>query len=49
MVNTSLLLLVQNNLQDLASIFLGAETLANNLDGEDEVVKDSIVNGGQSS
>jgi hypothetical protein len=48
-INTSLLLLIQHNLQDLASILLGTETLTNNFDGVYEVVKDGIVNGGQSS
>jgi hypothetical protein len=48
-VNTSLLLLIENNLQDLAAIFLGAETLADDLDGVDEVGEDGVVNGGQCS
>lgn len=48
-INTSLLLLIQDNLQDLGAIFLGTETLANDLDGEDEVGQDSIVDGGQCS
>lgn len=48
-VNTSLLLLVEDNLQDLAAILLGAETLANNLDWVDQVGEDSVVNGGESS
>lgn len=43
MVNPSLLLLIKNNLQDLAAIFLSAETLANNLDGIDEIGEDGIV------
>lgn len=42
-VNTSLLLLIENNLQDLATVFLGAETLADNLNGVDEIVEDGIV------
>jgi hypothetical protein len=48
-VNTSLLLLVKNNLQGLASILLGAETLANNLDWVDKVAEDSVVNSGECS
>jgi len=48
-VNTSLLLLIENDLQDLAAIFLGAKTLANNFDGIDEIGKDSIVNCGECS
>jgi hypothetical protein len=42
-VNTSLLLLIKNDLQDLAAIFLGAETLADDLDGVDEVGEDGVV------
>lgn len=48
-INTSLLLLIENNLQDLAAIFLGAETLADDLDGEDEVGEDGVMNSGQCS
>jgi hypothetical protein len=48
-VNTSLLLLIEDNLQDLAAIFLGAETLAHDLDGVDEVSEDGVVHGGQCS
>jgi len=44
-INTSLLLLIQDNLQDLAAIFLGAETLADNFDGENEIGKDGVVDG----
>jgi hypothetical protein len=44
-VNTSLFLLVKNNFQGLASILLGAETLANNLDWVDEVAEDGVVDG----
>ena len=49
MVNSVLLLLVKNNLQCLATIFLGAETLANNLNWVDEVGEDGVVNGGECS
>ena len=48
-VNTTLLLLIENNLQDLAAIFLGAETLADDLDGEDEVSENGVVDGGECS
>lgn len=48
-VNTSLLLLIEDNLQDLAAIFLGAETLADDLDGVHEVGEDGVVDGGQGS
>tara|TARA_R110002060_G_scaffold23406_8_gene31687 strand:+ start:1094 stop:1753 length:660 start_codon:yes stop_codon:yes gene_type:complete len=48
-INTSLLLLIEDDLQDLAAIFLGAETLADDLDGVDEVGEDGVVNGGECS
>lgn len=48
-VNTSLLLLIENNLQNLGAIFLCAETLANDLNGIDEVGKDGVVDGGECS
>lgn len=48
-VNTTALLLVQDNLKQLAAVLLGAETLADNLDGVDEVVKDGVVDGSQGS
>ena len=48
-VHTSLLLLIEDNLQCLAAIFLGAETLADDLDGVDEVGEDGVVNGGECS
>ncbi len=49
MINATLLLLIENNLQDLAAIFLGAETLADDLNGEDEVGEDGVVDGCQCS
>jgi hypothetical protein len=48
-VNSSLLLFIKNNLQCLAAIFLGAETLANNLNGEHEIGEDGVVDGGKCS
>jgi hypothetical protein len=48
-VNTSLLLLIQDDLQDLAAIFLGAETFADDLNGEDEIGEDGIVHSGECS
>lgn len=48
-VHTSLLLLIEDDLQDLAAIFLGAETLADDLDGEHEVGEDGVVDGGEGS
>lgn len=49
MVNTTLLLLVQNNLQGLAAVLLGADALADDLDGVDQVGQDGVVDGGQSA
>lgn len=49
MVNTTLLLLVQDNLQGLGAILLGASALANDLDGVDEVGQDGLVDSGQSA
>lgn len=46
-VNASFLLLVEDDLQKLATIFLGADALAGNLDGVDEVGEDSIMDGGE--
>lgn len=48
-VHTTTLLLVQNHLQDLASVLLGAESLSDNLDRVDNVGEDGIVDSGQSS
>lgn len=46
-VDTSLLLLVKDDLEDLGAVLLGAETLANDLDWEDEVGEDGVVHSGQ--
>lgn len=48
-VDTALLLLIQNNLQGLAAVLLGADALADDLDGVDEVGKDGVVDSGQSA
>lgn len=48
-VDTAALLLVQDNLQGLAAILLGADALADDLDGVDEVAEDGVVDGGQSA
>jgi hypothetical protein len=48
-INTTLLLLIENNLEDLGAIFLGAETLADNLNGVDEVAEDSVMDSGECS
>lgn len=49
MINTSLLLLIEDNLQDLATVLLGAETLANDLDWVNQIGQDSIVDGSECS
>lgn len=46
-VNTTTLLLIQDNLQGLAAILLGTDALADDLDGVDEVAEDGVVDGGQ--
>jgi hypothetical protein len=48
-INSSLLLLIENNLQNLATVLLGSETLANNLNGVDEIGKDGVVDCGECS
>jgi hypothetical protein len=48
-INTSLLLLIENNLQDLGAIFLCTEALADDLDGVHEVGQDGIVHSGEGS
>lgn len=48
-VDTTTLLLVEDDLEELAAILLGADALADNLDGVDEVGEDGIVDGGQGS
>jgi len=48
-IHTTTLLLVQHNLQDFASILLGPQSLAHNLDRVDHVSEDSVVHGGQGS
>lgn len=48
-VNTTTLLLVEDDLEGLGVVLLGAEALADNLDGVDEVGKDGVVDGSQSA
>lgn len=48
-VDTNALLLVKDNLEQLAAVLLGTDTLANNLDGEAEISQDSIVDSSQSA
>ena len=49
MVDAAALLLVQHNLDGFAAVLLGADTLANDLDGVDEVGQDGVVDGSQST
>ena len=49
MINASLLLLIENDLQQLGAIFLGAETLADNLNRVHEIRENGVVDGGQCS
>lgn len=49
MVNTTLLLLVQDNLEGLGAVLLGANALADDLNGVDQVSEDVVVDGGQSA
>lgn len=46
-VNTTLLLLVQDNLEGLGAVLLGANALADDLNGVDQVSEDVVVDGGQ--
>lgn len=48
-VDTATLLLIEDNLQQLAVVLLGAQTLADDFDGVDEVGEDGVVDGSQSS
>ena len=48
-IHTTALLLIQDDLQHLAAIFLGASSLADDLNGVDDVSEDGVVNGGQSA
>lgn len=48
-VNTATLLLVKDDLEGLGAVLLGAETLADDLDGVDEVGQDGIVDSSQSA
>ncbi len=46
-VDAATLLLVQDDLESLGAVLLGAETLADNLDGVDEVGQDGVVHGSE--
>ena len=48
-VDAAALLLVEDDLQQLAVVLLGPQALADDLDGVDEVTEDGIVNSSQSS
>lgn len=48
-VDTDTLLLVEDDLQELAAILLGADALADNLDGEAEIGQDGVVDSSQST
>lgn len=47
-VNTTTLFLVEDDLEGLGAVLLGAETLADDLDGVDEVSQDGIVDSSES-
>lgn len=46
-VNTDALLLVKKDLEQLAAVLLGADTLADDLDREAQIGQDGVVDGGQ--
>ena len=48
-VDAATLLLVEHNLELLAAVLLGAETLADNLNGVDEIGEDRVVDRGEGS
>jgi hypothetical protein len=48
-VNATTLLLVKDDLEELAAVLLGAETLADDLNGVGEILQDGVVDGGQSA
>lgn len=48
-INTTSLLLIQNDLKNLATILLGTDALTDDLNREDEVGQDSVVHGSQCS
>ena len=48
-VNAATLLLVEDDLEGLGAVLLGAEALADNLDGVDEIRQDGIVHSGKSA
>ena len=49
MVNTTTLLLIQDDLEGLAAVLLGADALADDLNGVDQVAEDGVVDSSQSA
>lgn len=49
MVDTTTLLLIEDDLGGLAAVLLGADALTDDLNGVDEVVEDGVVDSGQST
>lgn len=49
MVDTATLLLVQDDLEHLGTVLLCSQTLADDLDGVDDVGEDCLVDGGESA
>lgn len=49
MIHTTLLLLIQDDLQNFATIFLGPKSLADNLNWVDQISEDGVVDSGQCS
>ena len=48
-VNTTTLLLVEDDLEGLAAVLLGADTLTDNLNGESEISEDGVVDSSEST
>jgi len=48
-VNATTLLLVKDDLEGLGAVLLGAEALADDLDGVDKIGQDGIVDSGESA
>lgn len=48
-VNTTTLLLVEDDLEELGAVLLGADALADNLNGVGEILEDGVVDSSESS
>lgn len=48
-VNTTTLLLIKDDLEELAAVLLGADALADDLDGVGEIVEDGVVDSSEGS